>query len=171
MSTSQILTLVLSDKTLTGAQRLVMLSMCDSMAVVRMETAAEWTNLGIQETSEVVMEMVDAGWFVEVDGDLIQPQLWKAIHEEFIPRSRTTSEKRRSQFKLSADRRRKIYENDDHRCHYCGSHERLTVDHKNPMSLGGSDDDDNLVACCKSCNSSKGTKTYEQFIAWRASNA
>lgn len=171
MSTSLIITMVMNEKTLTGNRRLVMLSMCDSMAAIRLETAMRWTNLSAEETEKVIDEMVAEGWFVEADGQLIQPQLWKAIHEDYAPRQRTASERRRDQFKLSRSRRRKIYEKDDHKCHYCGSPDSLTVDHKQPMSLGGSDDDENLVACCKSCNSSKGTKTYEQFIAWREVNA
>lgn len=171
MSTSLIITMVMNEKTLTGSKRLVMLSLCDSMAVIALRTAMRWTNLSAEETSEVISEMVREGWFVDVDGQLVQPQLWNAIHEEQTPRPRTAAEKRRDQFKLSRSRRLQIYERDGHRCHYCGSPERLTVDHKHPISLGGSDDDGNLVACCKFCNSSKGVKTYEEFISWRPENA
>ena len=171
MSTSIIISLVLSDKSLTGAKRLVMLSMCDSMASVSVQTAAHWTNLGVDETSRIINEMVDEGWFVEVDGKLIQPQIWKAIHEDHRPRPRTQSERRRDQFKLSSAHRALIYQRDNFRCHYCGSNDRLTIDHKTPMSRGGSDDIENLVTCCKTCNSSKGAKTYAEFLALRSSNA
>jgi len=47
------------------------------------------------------------------------------------------------------------------RCAYCGVHEEavgatLTVDHHQPRSQGGADDDDNLVYACPRCNEHKG---------------
>lgn len=50
-----------------------------------------------------------------------------------------------------------VIERDGGICHYCGD-EATTADHVIPRSLGGSDDMDNLVAACRSCNSRKGTK-------------
>lgn len=41
-------------------------------------------------------------------------------------------------------------------CCYCGSSERLSLDHLIPRIRGGSDVSDNLVSACRSCNSSKG---------------
>lgn len=40
-------------------------------------------------------------------------------------------------------------------CCYCGSTDSLTVDHMIPRIAGGSDQADNLVWACRSCNSSK----------------
>lgn len=44
------------------------------------------------------------------------------------------------------------------RCVYCGATEELSVDHLIPRFKGGTDNAENLVCCCKSCNSSKGKK-------------
>ena len=41
-------------------------------------------------------------------------------------------------------------------CCYCGSRERLSVDHLIPTKKGGKDVGDNLVWACRTCNSSKG---------------
>ncbi len=57
-------------------------------------------------------------------------------------------------------------------CHYCGTallpvdgaKEYPTVDHVVPTSLGGSDDLENKVLACRSCNSSKGTRPYLTFV-------
>lgn len=48
-----------------------------------------------------------------------------------------------------------------YRCGYCGVREddagaTLTVDHFQPVSRGGSDDEDNLVYACHACNEFKG---------------
>ena len=56
---------------------------------------------------------------------------------------------------------------DDFICQYCGfvgtwdkADGTIGVDHKVPSSRGGSDEASNLVACCRWCNSSKGTAIY-----------
>jgi hypothetical protein len=50
----------------------------------------------------------------------------------------------------------------DGRCRYCGSLERLTIDHVIPRCQGGRDDESNLVVACRSCNSRKGGRTPSQ---------
>jgi DnaD/phage-associated family protein len=54
-----------------------------------------------------------------------------------------------------------IIERDYGKCVYCGSSKNLCVDHIIPLILGGTDDELNLVASCKSCNSGKGGRTPE----------
>jgi 5-methylcytosine-specific restriction endonuclease McrA len=44
-------------------------------------------------------------------------------------------------------------------CRYCGSLDRLTLDHVLPVSRGGEDTRENLVVACKSCNSRKKDRT------------
>jgi len=48
------------------------------------------------------------------------------------------------------------------RCVYCGSAENLSVDHLFPRIKGDADNIENLVCCCKSCNSSK----KNDLIVW-----
>jgi 5-methylcytosine-specific restriction endonuclease McrA len=51
----------------------------------------------------------------------------------------------------------------DYRCAYCFVPEsltRLTIDHKIPLSQGGTNNIDNLQPLCQPCNSSKGTRTW-----------
>jgi 5-methylcytosine-specific restriction endonuclease McrA len=43
---------------------------------------------------------------------------------------------------------------------------RHQTDHQTPRSRGGSNSSDNLVDCCKTCNSQKGASTLEEYRTW-----
>jgi 5-methylcytosine-specific restriction endonuclease McrA len=57
------------------------------------------------------------------------------------------------------------------RCWYCGieliewplAGHNSSVDHKVPKSRGGSDDPDNLLACCRTCNGRKADMLIEEY--------
>lgn len=59
--------------------------------------------------------------------------------------------------------RRGIFARDGHACVYCGATRDLTIDHVIPRRLGGKTTWENLVACCRSCNTRKGDKTPAQW--------
>lgn len=53
-------------------------------------------------------------------------------------------------------------------CYYCGkaiSGRNKTVDHKTPISKGGTNAFENLCMCCASCNSKKHNKTESEYRA------
>ena len=53
-----------------------------------------------------------------------------------------------------------VLRRDNYTCRYCRSTEgTLTIDHVTPVSLGGTDDPSNLVACCKDCNAGKSSSS------------
>ena len=58
--------------------------------------------------------------------------------------------------------RKNILRRDGFTCQYCGSREKLTVDHVQPKSRGGRDTWKNLVAACTSCNNRKGNRTPDE---------
>uniref|UniRef100_A0A6M3JLV8 Putative homing endonuclease n=1 Tax=viral metagenome TaxID=1070528 RepID=A0A6M3JLV8_9ZZZZ len=56
----------------------------------------------------------------------------------------------------------------NYRCAYCGcelTSDTITIDHQIPLIRGGTNYIDNLVPSCQSCNSKKGTKTAEEYLA------
>jgi hypothetical protein len=60
--------------------------------------------------------------------------------------------------------RQRIFERDGYTCNYCGVHgAKLECDHVVPLSRGGTNDDDNLVTACRSCNRSKHAKLVEEW--------
>lgn len=58
--------------------------------------------------------------------------------------------------------RKNVMRRDRGRCQYCGSRDKLTIDHVLPKSRGGRDTWENLVAACVPCNNRKGDRTPEE---------
>ena len=51
----------------------------------------------------------------------------------------------------------------NHECAYCESKDDITLDHVIPQCKGGLDIKTNVIACCHSCNQSKG---HEYWKLW-----
>lgn len=49
------------------------------------------------------------------------------------------------------------------KCVYCNTENDITIEHRIPISRGGTNLPANLVPACKSCNCKKGTKTETEF--------
>lgn len=75
--------------------------------------------------------------------------------------------------------KRKLADRDGNHCHYCGvkfesnanrgfNPNGISIDHVVPISLGGGDELDNLVLCCRRCNRKKHATEYSEFCfaAW-----
>ena len=78
------------------------------------------------------------------------------LDQPSVVRLRNHIKRPRPQLRLS---RRSVLARDNHTCQYCGHRGAdLTVDHVVPKRLGGPTSWDNLVCCCKKCNSKKGDK-------------
>lgn len=59
-----------------------------------------------------------------------------------------------------------VLESEGAACAYCGATDKpLAIDHIRPVSRRGSNHPYNLAPACKSCNSEKGTRTWQQW--WR----
>lgn len=69
----------------------------------------------------------------------------------------------RKKWKISPGLRREVYERDAYRCRYCAISKDLGIDHVIPITDPRSTNDlENLVTCCRSCNSRKGSRTPEE---------
>jgi len=59
--------------------------------------------------------------------------------------------------------RRSVFARDNYTCQYCGHRFKdLTIDHVVPKRLGGKSTWENMVCCCRKCNSKKADKTLDQ---------
>lgn len=63
-------------------------------------------------------------------------------------------------FKISNKEWQKIY---DSECVYCGSRDMVQADHVIPVTRGGRHSIGNLVPACRSCNTSKNSKTITEW--------
>ncbi len=88
--------------------------------------------------------------------------------EEYKLRYRLMVHRRRERFNANGETGRisvsdiqDIFKRDNYSCLKCGSLEYLTLDHILPVSKGGISSKDNLQTLCRSCNSSKSTKTMD----------
>lgn len=62
--------------------------------------------------------------------------------------------------------RQAVLERDDYTCVYCGRRGgRLGLDHLLPVSRGGTSEMSNLVTACVACNSAKGARTPQEWLA------
>lgn len=48
-------------------------------------------------------------------------------------------------------------------CFYCREVKATTIDHVVPLCRGGRDDGDNILGCCRYCNSSKGPRLIMEW--------
>ena len=53
------------------------------------------------------------------------------------------------------------------RCYYCGCDGPMQIEHRIPLSRGGTHYPANIVPACQSCNCSKSTKTESEFVVSR----
>jgi len=64
------------------------------------------------------------------------------------------------------DIRSRVFARDDYTCGYCGERGgELECDHKDPVSLGGGDEDTNLITSCFRCNRAKGDMPLEAWMS------
>jgi 5-methylcytosine-specific restriction endonuclease McrA len=60
--------------------------------------------------------------------------------------------------------RRSIFARDNYTCQYCGATGKdLTIDHVIPKRMGGPMSWENLVTCCRRCNTKKGDKLMDKI--------
>lgn len=94
-----------------------------------------------------------------------------AAYRKAYPEKKSVLEGRRRARKVgnggshTVSERREKFRQLGNACVYCGSTHKLTVDHDVPLSRGGTDNIENVVPACRSCNSKKNTRTASEYLA------
>ena len=129
-------------------------------------------------TVKLALQTFEHFGMIEVVDDVISIANWAKYQnverlEELkgITEAEDSEERKREQNRIRQQRYRKnkrdriLAEIPEHRvCAYCGKAEAQTLDHIIPQSKGGTDDPQNLVACCIPCNSSKQDRDLVDFL-------
>ncbi len=100
-----------------------------------------------------------------------KPKEWGRNRRKKNPAGVRASKVRRRALKANAqgnhtaEDRKRIIAAQKNLCYYCGKKmgKDVTIDHIVPLSRGGSNSPENLVAACKSCNSAKGAKLPHEW--------
>lgn len=96
---------------------------------------------------------------------------WVAANRERNRLLSTTSNHRRRVpgSELSADDVKGVLDRAEGRCEWCNEEGPLQIDHAVPVSRGGTNALDNLVAACATCNPSKGDSLPSEWVPryWR----
>jgi hypothetical protein len=95
-----------------------------------------------------------------------RPPTWTPIEEIAAMNKYSTRAQYDRRQHFAQAKRRSILDRDANICCYCGF-EATTVDHIVPYRYGGSDDEDNLVACCSICNSIASDRIFDTLDAKR----
>jgi hypothetical protein len=101
---------------------------------------------------------------------LIWNQLWDEYELNKKQRFNNVVSIKKEKVKLETKvpKRAIVFKKNDGKCFYCN--DQLTIDdewhieHKQPKSKGGTNDIENLVPACKSCNLKKHNKTAKEFL-------
>lgn len=79
--------------------------------------------------------------------------------------------KKHKRIKFSKEFRTKIFERDNYECQLCRPKKNLInlpkeriIDHKIPLSKGGTNDESNLWLVCKDCDTKKKNKVYKRLL-------
>jgi len=126
---------------------------------------------GKDKTLEALLEMQDdiivksLNSKIIIDDITIEGDLWKEI-EEYSRKEIEASRRKKARKAITREKRIEIFERDGYRCVICGASAKtgttLEIDHKIPISKGGTSEDENLQTLCFECNSGKGSRILKE---------
>lgn len=87
---------------------------------------------------------------------------WDQNNPEKVELKRARYRERKRAAAVAKYREKDILDRDGNRCKYCGK-KAEGLDHVVPISRGGADCPENVVACCVVCNRSKGSKLLTEW--------
>lgn len=95
---------------------------------------------------------------------------WSRMHPERLREGRRRRQAARKALakgnggRISKEEWQGIIDAANGRCLYCGTRAKLVMDHFVPINRGGATVQDNMIPCCRSCNSKKGAKEPEVWV-------
>lgn len=124
------------------------------------------------QVAVLLAQLVNAGLLDKKEDGKYVPHNWEGrqyLSDGSADRVKRHREKRAasglvSQWTAPAALRKTVYDADNYECVYCGSAEFLSLDHKTSELHGGTNDFDNLVTACRTCNGAKRDMTFDEYV-------
>jgi len=97
-----------------------------------------------------------------------QKQYYQQYYQENREKFKARSQKRRARKRNAAGNATAAeiqarFDYHGNQCYYCGCDGKMTIEHRIPLSRGGTHWPANIVPACERCNKSKGVKTEKEF--------
>jgi len=121
--------------------------LADRPAKIRARLFPYDTDLGTEAVDSLISELEGHGFLLRRDG-FIHITNWRRWQHASVLREHIPSSIRKRILSAGS-------------CISCGSTERLTVDHKIPVSKGGSNEIQNLQCLCSTCNTQKSNRIIQ----------
>ena len=136
---------------------------CEGVAALELSNIAEWACTSEEVALYGLRTLADKRLITFIQDD----KMLKYEISISALRAQASWAREASREPIPLKLRYEVYKKYDDYCTYC--HVRFrgdkTIDHVIPVSRGGSNDIENLVVCCRSCNSTKGVKSLEE-LGW-----
>jgi len=132
----------------------------------------ETKSIAIDQARKLIRKCRDSGTFLEtLKAGCKKEIIRRAVRKSRLSEVQSYLDERKNPLVSLRGKKRSVWAKSNGKCHYClktlkessGWH----VEHMQPKSLGGSDDLENLVAACASCNLEKSSMTAQDYIQYR----
>lgn len=166
LTLDRVVNLILREQSLRGYERLVLLATALNRGKIDEGTAAAYCGLPARHLDTVFFNLVSRRFLSRSDDGYKNQKILSAFESRVELHYNHGPHSLRPPFTVGDRVRNQVYERDGYECWYCGATENLSLDHMTPQSRGGTDCIENLLTCCHSCNSAKGSKTFAEYIAF-----
>jgi len=140
------------------------------------EKVHQRSNQGYQENRERRLEQTPEWYHENKDKRLALNDQWKDTHPEKVlaHQHNYRARRRNAEGSFTDAELKQLGQLQEGLCFYCGKpffngnlrYDRH-IEHKMPLSRGGSNDISNIALSCSKCNYEKSTKTHEEFLAYQ----
>jgi 5-methylcytosine-specific restriction endonuclease McrA len=130
------------------------------------EKIAEWNKQHYQANREKLAEYKKQHYQANREKIAERHKRYRQANREMINayRQKRRARERNADGNATAAEIQARFDYHGNRCYYCGCDGKMTIEHRIPLSRGGTHYPANIVPACPSCNSRKGTKTEKEFV-------
>ena len=112
---------------------------------------------GIYSGSTIIKPTIDE--WIQILKQSDDPEYYETSPDGKIVKAIHRKNQRQIAYEVQWD----VYRRAGFKCEYCHNERPLSIDHKTPVELGGTDEPSNLAAACRPCNRDKGNMPMTEW--------